>query len=581
MLVLVTTHLLFLRSTQAAPVEGPAQLDSTTKPWDVASEYRTLFEILYSCLTTLTYCTWTAWHPNIPRQTDGKITKILQRVKMMFSVLMAPEMMALWATLQFIGARKLAKTPEFKDETLSEAMGWGVSHGFFAQMGGFMLYSADGEPLNIIWPKDMVHMLNSVHIERPRLSKEEIDDRSKGDWIAKGLALIQTTYFLVQCVTRAAQRLPITELELITFAYTILNVYVYAMWWKKPQNVECAFPVYEKRLSAARRVLYERSAEAEEKSRSEESNQAAAYYANVNSNTPFYWRWLRRVAGFLLRLFVKPFFFAFQAWATPEEDKGIKATTMPPFYSYGADNLASVLRGYYSCTGPVTAMRCGCEFLREVVSKDILCVAQDLLDNIKSKVRNEIREEGTKTLEVELYLSWLEEFEFVLEGIEAVLNAKIPGTRRRVTGVGRLSFSLLFHLMEAFIDEVNAHQDGWSFRYPAGPVEPDPLIMTLAEECNDATSDTRSDTAIRSAERFFERYDKIMLAALKRYKSECNKKLMAPAIDRKEESLSRGCCLLSEQTGYGGTDDMGFNLLVETREAMMEWKSEGQSSSSP
>ncbi|KAG6889889.1 hypothetical protein C0995_013865 [Termitomyces sp. Mi166 len=213
--------------------------------------------------------------------------------------------------------------------------------------------------------------------------------------------------------------------------------------------------------------------------------------------------------------------------------------------------------------------------------EDVLCVARDIIDKVKLAVKAEIQGEGMKILEVELYLRWLEGLEYVVKGIMAVLDAKVPGTRRRVTGVGRISFSLLYHLMETFIDEVNSHQNRWSFRHPAGPLEPDPHIMTLAEECNDSDSDARSEEAVRAAEQFFEHYDKIMVAAVRRYKSECNRKLMAPSIDRKEESLSMGCCLLSEQTGYGGTDDVGFNLLVETRDAMIQWKLEGQSGSSP
>ncbi|KAG5350756.1 hypothetical protein C0989_009403 [Termitomyces sp. Mn162] len=215
------------------------------------------------------------------------------------------------------------------------------------------------------------------------------------------------------------------------------------------------------------------------------------------------------------------------------------------------------------------------EFKRD---QDVLWVAQHIFDKVKLAVKAEIREEGRKTLEVELYLRWLQGLDYVVKGIVAILDAKIPGTRRRVTGVGRISFSLLYNLMETFIDEVDSHQNGWSFRHPAGPVEPDPLIMTLAEECNDSNSDVRSEEAVQTAEEFFDRYDKVMVVALRRYKSECNKKLMALSIDRKEENLSRGCCLLSEQTGYGGTDDMGFNLLLETRDAMIQWKLEGQSS---
>ncbi|KZP33483.1 hypothetical protein FIBSPDRAFT_679930, partial [Athelia psychrophila] len=60
------------------------------------------------------------------------------------------------------------------------------------------------------------------------------DDRSKRSWISKGLALIQTASFAIQCVARFAQRLPVTELELTALAYTMVTVLAYFIWWKKP-----------------------------------------------------------------------------------------------------------------------------------------------------------------------------------------------------------------------------------------------------------------------------------------------------------------------------------------------------------
>jgi len=157
---------------------------------------------------------------------------------------------------------------------------------------------------------------------------------------------------------------------------------------------------------------------------------------------------------------------------------------------------------------------------------------------------------------------------------QSILAAKVPGSRRRVSGLGRLSFGTLYHILDSFLNEVNAHQDGWSFRHPVGPLEVDPLVMTLAEESNDSSTDGRSEEAVHSAEELFAWFDKVLLEALRRYKSECHKELMGPCIERKEETLAKGCCLLSEQTGFGATDDMGFSLLVRSREAMIQWRRE-------
>lgn len=70
----------------------------------------------------------------------------------------------------------------------------------------------------------------------------QIHDRSKGDEITKGLALLQTGWFMAQCIARKAQGLPLTELELVTIAFSSLNFVIYAVWWDKPIDVR--YPVH-------------------------------------------------------------------------------------------------------------------------------------------------------------------------------------------------------------------------------------------------------------------------------------------------------------------------------------------------
>ncbi|KAI9507952.1 hypothetical protein F5148DRAFT_1014365 [Russula earlei] len=70
----------------------------------------------------------------------------------------------------------------------------------------------------------------------PRIAKEEIEDKSKGDVISKGLVILQTCWFVTQCIARGAQGLPITELELVTVSFATLNRVMYVLWWEKPLN---------------------------------------------------------------------------------------------------------------------------------------------------------------------------------------------------------------------------------------------------------------------------------------------------------------------------------------------------------
>lgn len=78
------------------------------------------------------------------------------------------------------------------------------------------------------------------------ITKEEIKDKGRGDALSKGLTLIQTTWFILQCIARKAEHLPITELELVTLAFAALNFMTYAFWWNKPLNVTCPIHIYRK-----------------------------------------------------------------------------------------------------------------------------------------------------------------------------------------------------------------------------------------------------------------------------------------------------------------------------------------------
>ncbi|KZP03734.1 hypothetical protein FIBSPDRAFT_768508 [Athelia psychrophila] len=67
---------------------------------------------------------------------------------------------------------------------------------------------------------------------------EYIEDKSKGDWFSKGVALLQTFWFLAQCIARRAQHLSITQLEVVTLSYCVINLLIYGFWWHKPLNVD-------------------------------------------------------------------------------------------------------------------------------------------------------------------------------------------------------------------------------------------------------------------------------------------------------------------------------------------------------
>lgn len=70
-------------------------------------------------------------------------------------------------------------------------------------------------------------------------TSDELGDKSKGDSLSKTIAVFQTFWFVIQCIARRADNLAITNLEIMTLAYTVITVAMYAAWWHKPLNVRC------------------------------------------------------------------------------------------------------------------------------------------------------------------------------------------------------------------------------------------------------------------------------------------------------------------------------------------------------
>ena len=92
----------------------------------------------------------------------------------------------------------------------------------------------------------------------PDLSQEKIEDKSKGDSIAKALVCFQcmgtrrpktmvlafadayctAAWFCAQCVARLGQRVGISLLELNTLGHALCALLIYCLWWHKPLDTK-------------------------------------------------------------------------------------------------------------------------------------------------------------------------------------------------------------------------------------------------------------------------------------------------------------------------------------------------------
>ena len=197
---------------------------------------RSIYNILWSCLSTIFACTWITIHPNIPAPGDSDWAVPRRRVAIMVFFLLAPEFIIIWAARQYFGAHYLTKKYE-KHHT-----DWTQAHSFFLIMGGFVLHEG-GKPVRVLVAEDLEELSKAERIEWPTITKKEIADRSKGDYLSKTIVLFQATWFIGQCLARWRYRLTVTELEVVTVAFASLTGVIYCLWWDKPLDVRCSIPV--------------------------------------------------------------------------------------------------------------------------------------------------------------------------------------------------------------------------------------------------------------------------------------------------------------------------------------------------
>ena len=283
LLILFVYYIIQWASIDAGPIPSVNNRSPAPNHCTDLSHCRSIWNIIWSCLVTIFSCTWVAVHPNIPcpkeRKTNGWIDRCILNPIMSFAkcrlplfvcALLVPEYVLAWAIRQFLSARKISKGNESEYKTLVIFLpiaviptnplidqGWSMTHGFFVIMGGFHLFERksgatnnvdrsispeDGEPLHPLGASNLLDYCESFIM----LTEVEIMDKGKSDWLAKSLVLLQTSWFVAQCIARAMRHLPVTHLEIVTLAYAAMNFVIFLFWWKKPRNVHRPIRVFRR-----------------------------------------------------------------------------------------------------------------------------------------------------------------------------------------------------------------------------------------------------------------------------------------------------------------------------------------------
>jgi hypothetical protein len=257
--------------------------------WHPEPQFRGTFSILFSCLITMSLCIWTSLHLNVPEHKKEHLQKY-RKLGWMVLGLLAPELV-LWNAweqrkrVKELNARMrihgfMSQKPDARERVcrwfqragqkirvpftpgdtdpreLADLMSsrthndrlndWTDVHSWLVVMGGMVFEDKSSEEQQFmpgnqtrypITSEMIAWMAGSCPHLVPDISREYIEDKSKSDWLAKGLTCWQAGYFCIQCTFRLSQRLSITLLELNVFAHAICALLLFLIWWDKPRDV--------------------------------------------------------------------------------------------------------------------------------------------------------------------------------------------------------------------------------------------------------------------------------------------------------------------------------------------------------
>ena len=141
---------------------------------------------------------------------------------------------------------------------------WTTEQAYYAVCGGLAIdtSSFSKQPRMTLTAKGIV-LLAEIGL-LPQVSKEDVDDRSKADSIAKILVCTQAIWFLLRCFARRVYGLPLTLLEIHTMTHIACALLLYTIWFKKVYCASRPILIRDKDVINMAALLRMRPKEAEE-----------------------------------------------------------------------------------------------------------------------------------------------------------------------------------------------------------------------------------------------------------------------------------------------------------------------------
>ncbi|KUJ21636.1 uncharacterized protein LY89DRAFT_637487 [Mollisia scopiformis] len=242
--------------------------------WVAGPKQRGTLILVYGCLSTIFASTWTVLHLNVPGPEDTPWLKALRKAKWMAITVLFPEFIFSKAVCELrlavadlyamhvamskaqlkwtdthLSSRRTSMSHSIQNARSgaiewSQKREWTLLHSYYANMGG-LLYTTralcnrqDIPPCTASSLASALEHRSGVELLKEfNLRKEDIEDKSKADWLLKAIAMSQISWLILNVWARHVAQFPITQLEIASVAFSLIAIATYAANWWKPKDI--------------------------------------------------------------------------------------------------------------------------------------------------------------------------------------------------------------------------------------------------------------------------------------------------------------------------------------------------------
>ncbi|KAK4157411.1 hypothetical protein C8A00DRAFT_11744 [Chaetomidium leptoderma] len=200
--------------------------------WNPSDTNRGSIDILWSCCITIILCCWVSTFPNVTSLNDKWYHPLVDKFNLACIGFLGPNYLFAIALGQLSSARRSVRL--FRElSRFSQGRKWTLTHGFFADMGGFTLVSPDHPPFPVN-AEQLHYLVKNGHVDFPSMTKADIKALSKTDGLSKLIVFWQVFWFSASELQRVKEGFPTTTFELTALSFSLTMLITSLCWYAKP-----------------------------------------------------------------------------------------------------------------------------------------------------------------------------------------------------------------------------------------------------------------------------------------------------------------------------------------------------------